>query len=152
MSKDNITIENARLIFRNFAGKEQRFNVAGNRNFCVLLSPEDGDKLKELGWNVRYLNPRDPEDGPIPYLQVTVEYDKGRPPKIEQITERGKTVLDKDSVSNLDWAEFEKVDLCLNPYHYEVGGRKGIKAYLKSMYVTLVEDELERKYSAVPEA
>ena len=151
MAKGTITIENARLMFRNFAGKEQTFNTEGNRNFCVVLSPEDGDNLQALGWNVRYLSPRDPDESPLPYLQVTVEYDKGRPPKIVQITSQGKTVLDRDTIANLDWAEFENVDLQISPYHYEVGGRTGIKAYLQSMYVTLVEDELEKKYYDVPE-
>ena len=151
MAKGTITIENARLMFRNFAGKEQKFNAEGNRNFCVVLRPEDGDNLQAMGWNVRYLSSRDPDESPLPYLQVTVEYDKGRPPKIVQITSQGKTVLDRDTIANLDWAEFENVDLQISPYHYEVGGRTGIKAYLQSMYVTLVEDELEKKYYDVPE-
>lgn len=151
MAKGTITIENARLMFRNFAGKEQKFNAEGNRNFCVALNPEDGDSLQAQGWNIRYLAPRDPDESPLPYLQVTVEYDKGRPPKIVQITSQGKTVLDKDSVSVLDWAEFENVDLTISPYHYEVGGRSGIKAYLQAMYATIVEDELEKKYYDVPE-
>lgn len=151
MAKGAITIENARLIFRNFAGKEKKYNTEGNRNFCVTLSPEDGDHLQSMGWNVRYLSPRDPDEAPQAYLQVTVEYNKGRPPKIVMITSQGKTILDQDSVANLDWAEFENVDLQISPYNYEVGGRKGIKAYLQSMYVTLVEDELEKKYYDVPE-
>lgn len=151
MAKGTITIENARLMFRNFAGKEQKFNAAGNRNFCVALSPEDGDQLQAQGWNVRYLAPRDPDEAPLAYIQVTVEFDKGRPPKIVQITSQGKTILDKESVSVLDWAEFENVDIQISPYHYEVGGRSGIKAYLQAMYATIVEDELEKKYYDVPE-
>ena len=151
MAKGTITIENARLMFRNFAGKEQKFNAAGNRNFCVALSPEDGDQLQAQGWNVRYLAPRDPDEAPLAYIQVTAEFDKGRPPKIVQITSQGKTILDKESVSVLDWAEFENVDIQISPYHYEVGGRSGIKAYLQAMYATIVEDELEKKYYDVPE-
>ena len=151
MAKDNIIIENARLMFRNFSGKEKKYNVAGNRNFCVVLAPDDADHLLKQGWNIRYLAPRDPEDSPLPYMQVTVEYSKGRPPKIVQITSQGKTVLDEQSVGNLDWAEFDNVDLTISPYHYEIGGRAGIKAYLQNMYATLVEDELEAKYYDVPE-
>lgn len=148
MAKENLIIEDAHIMFRNFAGKEQKFNAAGNRNFCVALNAEDAELLKAQGWNVRFLKPRDPEDDPLPYLQVAVEYGKGRPPKIVQITSAGQTVLDQDTVSALDWAELENVDLNISPYHYEVNGRKGIKAYLQSAYITLLEDELERKYAA----
>lgn len=155
MANGNIVIENARLIFKNFRGVEQKFNAAGNRNFCVVLDDRDAKNLERDGWNVKYLSPRDPDDDPLAYIQVSVNFEKGRPPKIIQITGSGedmrKTQLDADSVGNLDWADIETVDLTISPYHYEVGGRTGIKGYLNSMYVTLVEDELESKYYNIQE-
>ena len=72
--------------------------------------------------------------------------------KIVMMTKRGKTELDETSVSNLDWADIEKADIAINPYHYNVSGREGVKAYLKTMYVTIVEDEFEDRYYDVPES
>lgn len=142
---NNISVENARIIFRNFAGKESKYNAKGKRNFCLLLDHEYSESLKEEGWNVKYLTPRDPEDEPQAYIQVSVTFDNF-PPNIWLIAGGKKTKLDEDTVSSLDYAEIENVDLIVRPYTWEVNGKGGIKAYLKNMYVTIVENEFEKKY------
>lgn len=154
INNNNITLEGARILFRNFSGLASQFNAEGNRNFCVII--DDPDMLRRLeddGWNIRWLRPKDPEDEPKAYLQVKVSFPKkgsrARPPKIIMITSRGQTILDEETVSLLDTAEIANVDMIIRPYNWEMQGRTGVKAYLNSIYVTIVEDELEKKYSAM---
>lgn len=151
MVNGTISIENARIGFRNFSGKEGKFNPVGRRNFCVFLESDIASTLHNDGWNVKWLEPRNEEDDLQPYLQVAVSYEN-IPPKILMISAHGKTILDADSVGVLDWAEIIEVDLIIRPYNWEVNGKIGVKAYVKSMYVTIAEDEFEAKYYDAPNA
>ena len=148
----NLEIENARILFRNFEGKPSQFNAKGDRNFCVILDidKETADTFKADGWNIKQLRPREEGEEPEFYMQVKVNFN-GRPPKVVKI-KRGKPIeLDEDSVSNLDDADIEHVDLIISPYKWNVNGKSGIKAYLKTGYFTIAEDRFESKYYGAEE-
>lgn len=139
-------VEDAQIIFRNFSGKEGKHNREGDKNFVVILDEKVAKTFLEDGWNVKYLASREEGDEDTPYIQVSVNF-KNQPPKIVMITSTARTYLDEDSVAALDWADIRTADLIVNGYDWNVNGKTGTKAYLKSMFVTIEEDELERKYS-----
>lgn len=147
-----LEIPNAHIFYRNFSGVEKKYNPAGNRNFCVEI-PEDAtvdntplyQVLLEEGWNVRLMPPRNEGDAPMHYIQVNVSF-KNVPPNIWMIAGRRKTRLDEGSVDSLDYAEIKTVDLVINPYNWEPGR---VKAYLKTMYIEIVQDAFADKWAAL---
>lgn len=155
-----VVMEGMRLIFKNFKGEESEFNQAGARNFGVILPEDVAEAMRNDGWNIKRLNPSEEEkeqgitEGP-PWLPVKVRFDKGRPPTILKITSRGKTKMEEDEVEQLDWVDIAvdeqgnpKVDLIVRPYPWtNAMGASGIAAYLQSMYITIEEDDLQRKYA-----
>lgn len=141
----NIVVENARIGIRNFSGKATQFAPAGKRSFHWFMDRDLAEQLEQDGWNVRWMTPKNGDDT-IPHLEVTVRYND-YPPKVVLVTNRGKTILDEETVGTLDWAEIQNVDMIIRPYNYDFAGRSGTKAFLKTMYVTIVEDELEAKYA-----
>src|SRR3954447_26708015 len=99
--KNTVLMEGVRIIFRNFSGKEGQYNREGDRNFGVILPPDVAEAMLADGWNVKYLKPRegegDEEEAETPWLAVSVNFDKGRPPKIVVVTDKKRTTLDEKS-------------------------------------------------------
>ena len=151
MAVKPLSLENVRIGFRNFEGREGKYNKAGERSFAVFLEDHKlAEDLANEGWNVKFPQPRenpaDPdEDARDPYLQVSVGFEYYAP-NVFLISNGNPTKLGEQEVAMLDWAEIEKVDLVLRPYEWSVNKNSGIKAYLKAGYFTIVQDEFAAKY------
>ena len=151
---NNIRVRGAKLIFKNFQGKKTDFNDEGDRNFGVLLDDELAEQLKEDGWRVRYLRPRedDPEQYEQPWMKVKVKFNP-YPPIAVLINSRGKKKLTEETIDQLDWSLITDCDLIIRPYNYTAikGRPAGVSAYLKAIYVTISEDEFVEKYANIPD-
>lgn len=143
-------IENAKLIYKNFAGAAKKYNLAGYRNFHVVLDTETARVMEQDGWNVRWHDPRDEADEAWASIKVAVRFDN-YPPRIVLVDPKNgrKTELDEESVDILDWASIAIADLVITASPWEANGKTGYKAYLNKLFVTLDEDDLEAKYSAI---
>ena len=149
MAVQNITIENARIIFRNLAGKPDKFNPqGGKRGFSVVIDdPKFAEELKKEGWNIKQFKPRpDDTEEPPHFLQVKVLYSDRSNPHIYLCTKKSKIMLNEETVNSVDYADIASVDLVIRPYEYDVNGQRGVAAYVKTMYINIVEDEFADKY------
>lgn len=150
---ENIKIEGAQLIFKNFSGKVSQYNKDGDRTVGVLLPDEIAANAEAVGWNVKYLKPRkdDPTEYRQPYLPTKICW-KFYPPKVELIDSFGRTPLVEETIDQLDWLDIQNVDIVIRPYRYASinGNPPGIAAYIKSLYVTVNDDGFEEKYGDLP--
>lgn len=152
--KNNVYIEGAQLRFKNFKGKRTDFNEEGKRNFGVLLNDELAENLMADGWPVKFLKPMedDPDQYKQPWMKVQVKFNP-YPPIAVLINSRGKKKLDEDTIEQLDWTRIKNCDVVIRPYNYPAmpGRPAGVSAYLKAIYVTVDEDEFEKKYADIPD-
>lgn len=151
MAYEEVLLENARVMFRHFSGEKDDFHAPGQRDFSVALPNEVGEEMEKNGWNIKWLEPREEGDLPQAILKVKVNF-SGRPPEINLVTSRNKTRLDEHTVGILDYADILNADMFITPYDWTVNGRSGRTAYLSKLFVTIREDELDRKYADIPYA
>lgn len=151
--RETVLLEGTRFAFKpNFEGREEQFNREGDRYFNVELTAEQADDLIAQGWNVKTWKSKDAEDDELPvyFLKVAVSY-KIRPPRVVLITSKGRTPLDEETCDMVDWLELDFIDVTIEGNNWNVNGRSGKKAYLKTIMLIVREDELEKKYAHLPE-
>lgn len=142
-----LQIDDARIIYRNFSGRADKYNREGDRNFAVLIPDEAlAESLVAEGWNVRIRPPREDGDAPFMYLPVKVKFND-RGPNVYLVTGDRMNKLDEDSVCCLDNVDILSVDMDLRPYNWEVNGKTGRTAYLQSIKVTQQIDRFAHRYS-----
>lgn len=145
----NLLFENADVKWTNFMGREGDFNSKGDRNFCVFFDDQMAERLEREGWNVKRTKIKEEGDVPKPYLQIKVEYNKGRPPGVHLIKNQGtkRIELTADTVGVLDALDVKNWDLVISPSPWgPINGNVGIAAYLKQAFVTIDENPIELKY------
>lgn len=142
-----LQIDDARLVYKNFAGEASKYNREGDRNFSIVIPDEDiADRLEADGWNIKRRPPRNEDDAPFIHLPVKVKFnDIG--PIIRLISGSRKVVLDEETVGCLDRIRMECVDLDIRPYDWEVNGKTGRAAYLHAMKVVQEVDRFDDEYA-----
>ena len=131
-----LQIDDAKIIYRNFAGVGSKFNREGDRNFAVLIEDEAlAEQLTNDGWNVKIKLPRYQYDSPFMYLPVKVKFNERGPSAYLKIG-RNMTRLDEESIACLDKINILSVDLDIRPFDWEVNGKVGRTAYLQAIRVT----------------
>ncbi len=152
------TVENAKLIWRNFNGSPDAFNKdGGKRGFSIIIEDLDfARKLENDGWNIRWPKPRPDlaaeEDTRQPTISVKVSY-RIRPPAITVVTSTGMKHLTEESVGSLDNVDIITCDVTVNSSYYEntMGAvtTSGISCYLSEMYIQIQESMLEKKWAQI---
>lgn len=145
--KGIMQIDDAKIIFKNFEGRGDKFNREGDRNFSLLIEDEQtADAMIKEGWNVRIKPGRDEEEGPFMRLPVKVKFTEYGP-TVYLNSAGNVTKLDEESIACLDNIDIESVDMDIRPYDWEVNGRIGRSAYLQSMEVVQRVDRFAARYA-----
>lgn len=143
-----LEINDARIIYRNFAGVGSKYNREGDRNFAVIIPDQEiADQLIADGWAVKIKPPREDGEDPFMYLPVKVKFNN-RGPAVYIKSGNSVKLLNEDTVGMLDEIDIQSVDMDIRPYDWEVNGKTGRSAYLQSINVIQNIDRFGAQYTA----
>lgn len=143
-----LEIEDARIIYRNFAGEGSKFNREGDRNFAVIIPDEETKEiLVENGWTVKIKPPRDEYEEPFMFLPVKIKFNS-RGPAAYVVSGDSVTRLSEDTIHMLDEIDIASVDMDIRPYDWEVNGKTGRSAYLQAINVIQNIDRFGARYAS----
>lgn len=153
--RDTVIFEDTAIIYRNFAGEKRRYNLEGDRNFSIMMGELQALDLEASGWNVKPMKRREEDEDQLYHLKVKVNFDN-RPPRVYLVSNldpetglgRNKTLLTPSLIGMLDKLEYVLVDLTIVAFDWKnAEGNTGRTAYLQSLFFTMYEDDLEKKYA-----
>lgn len=151
--RDILQIDDARIIYRNFAGRGDKYNREGDRNFAVLIPDEElANELAERGWNVKIKPPREEGDVPFMFLPVKVKFND-RGPNVYLQTGDRRNRLDEESIGCLDNIDIVGVDLDIRPYDWIIqegtkNEKSGRSAYLQNILVIQDVDRFAERFAS----
>ena len=145
--RDRLIIDDAIIKFRNFEGREEKYNRKGDRNFLLDIPTEEmAQALMERGWNVSIKDKRDEGGDLFMSLKVKVKFND-RGPAIYLNTNGKVNMLDEESAGMIDQIDIASVSMDIRPYDWEVSGKCGRTAYLERMDVVQELDRFAARYA-----
>lgn len=144
--RDILQVDNARIIWPNFAGAAGTYNREGDREFNLVIPTEEmADELVARGWNVKIKPPRDDDDNPFMFLKVKVSFNEYGP-NIYLHSGNNVRPLNEETVGCLDRMNISHCDMDIRPYDWEFNKKSGRTAYLQTLHVFQQVDRFAEKY------
>lgn len=150
---EKVTLENAKVKWKNFSGKPTDINPAGGRRNVGIYLPDDAaHDMLQHGWNVKVENKNDEADPDVYYIEARVNFktndnSSSLDPKVFMVTGRKINRLDTQSIVELDSNRITSLDVTLTPSFWEMRGFSGITAYVDELYATIERSILGNKYA-----
>lgn len=137
-----LNIEDAKIIWTNFSGEATKFTREGEQYFTLLIPTEEMyEALKNdvnddgVAWNVKYSEPRTPDEEPFIRMKVKVKFNEYGP-KVYLKSGNSTTELNAETIKCLDRMAMSRVDMYIRPFDGIANGAPFRAAYLQSMHVT----------------
>lgn len=154
-----LKVESPEIFMVNFAGRVTDNNPKGHRQFAWKIpTPEMAEAMKEEGWAVWYTKESERYGEPAPCITVEMRWHNTKElehlnPKIYRCTRKHPTgvLLTEDLVPDLERDEIQDIVLWINPSHWTVNGKSGIKAYVDSMWVKVEDNDPTDKFWHYPD-
>ena len=140
-----IAVENAVIIWTNFAGAPTKYDRnGGKRTFTLVLPEHMANELQDEGWNIKFREPKDEDSDPLYFTEIAINLDARKPPQFTVFTEfAGKKrarPLRGDAIGELDNIDIESVDLVIGVHRYD-GDKYTAKGYANVVNVIQAKDE-----------
>lgn len=150
-----VEINDAKIIFRNFEGRADKFNHAGNRNFALVIPNQKlaDDLINDtneygVGWNVKIREAGDDFEDDFRYLPIKVKFNNRGPAVYLENSGTGRrTKLNEDTIALLDNVDIVSVDLDIRPYDDVINGKPFRTAYLQAILVRQNVDRFASRFA-----
>lgn len=144
--REQLHIEDAKMIFKHFSGLEDDFHADGIRDFVLLVDDGTADFLRNHAIAVKTV---ENDDGTHENrTKVHVSYKK-QAPTIAVVKAHSLDYLDQSSIAALDHATIERADMTVDIVYWEMPKthKNGFTLYLNSLYVKIEENPFAAKWA-----
>lgn len=148
-----LNLAHVRIGWMNFEGRNEKgYNRNLDRSFHIFFDDlQLAQQLADEGYGVQFPDPNEPVvDGALPKqprLKVVVsngqELNFGVKVFLRDEPGAPAVQIDPAMFPKLDNYRIDYADIVINPYEWEWDGKTGVKAFLKTAYLNLYQDDTD---------